>query len=231
VHEVLGSGTFGQVAAVVRNDNKKGYAMKIIKSKKAYFQFVNTYEIKILQILNKYEDKLAGIFDNTGTIYLTIKLLETYQKPVGEPSARKLKGEDLWGEEGEYDKKIITLKDTFEHATHMILMFEKLDMSLLDLLKIANFQGFTLNVIAKFGEQILNGLKILKRKKIVHCDLKPENILLMKYIFDTNPTQTPLAKRRTDSKSLIWDPPVLKNTSRSNTYNPVTTEAQRSCLA
>ena len=75
----------------------------------------------------------------------------------------------------------------------MILMFEKLDMSLLDLLKIANFQGFTLNVIAKFGEQILNGLKILKRKKIVHCDLKPENILLMKYIFDTNPTLTPLA--------------------------------------
>lgn len=68
MHEVLGSGTFGQVAAVVRNDNKKGYAMKIIKSKKAYFQFVNTYEIKILQILNKYEDKLAGIFNSTGII-------------------------------------------------------------------------------------------------------------------------------------------------------------------
>jgi dual specificity protein kinase YAK1 len=73
-------------------------------------------------------------------------------------------------------------------------MFEKLDMSLLDLLKIANFQGFTLNVIAKFGEQILNGLKILKRKKIVHCDLKPENILLMKLIFDTNLTLTPPSK-------------------------------------
>merc|ERR1711935_1259818 len=98
---------------------------------------------------------------------------------MGDPSARKLKGEDLWAEEGEYDKKIINLKDTFEYSTHMVLLFEKLDMSLLDLLKIANFQGFTLNVIAKFGEQILSGLKILKRKKIVHCDLKPENILLM----------------------------------------------------
>lgn len=69
--------------------------------------------------------------------------------------------------------------DKFEYATHMVLMFEKMDMSLLDLLKIAGFQGFTLNVISKFGEQILAGIQLLKKKKIVHCDLKPENILLM----------------------------------------------------
>ena len=118
--------------------------MKIIKSKKAYFQFVNTYEIKILELLNHYENKLA----------------QSFQKPHDQPSSRHIKGEELYADEGEYEKKIIVMKDKFEYATHMVLLFEKLDMSLLDLLKIAGFQGFTLNVISKFGEQILGGLQI-----------------------------------------------------------------------
>jgi len=114
VHEVLGSGTFGQVASVTRTDNKRQMAMKIIKSKKAFFQFVNTYEIKILKLLNKYENKLAANF----------------VKSTDAPSSRKIKGTELFEEEGEYDKKIICMNDCFEHATHMVLMFEKLDISL-----------------------------------------------------------------------------------------------------
>ena len=60
---------------------------------------------------------------------------------------------------------------------HNLLVFEKLDLSLHDLLKLGDFQGFTLDVIAKFGYQILSGLNILKKQKIAHCDIKLQNLL------------------------------------------------------
>jgi len=67
--------------------------MKVIKSKKAYFQFVNTYEVKILELLNRYEDKLA----------------ESYKKENPDPQIRAQKGEELYAQEGDYDKKIIVM--------------------------------------------------------------------------------------------------------------------------
>jgi serine/threonine protein kinase len=108
------------------------------------------YEVKILGVINKFEKKLRE-----GKV--TLK-----------------------GVEPKKYSRIISLYEKFQFKEHMVLVMEKLDMSVFDLLKIANFQGFTLNVIKKFGKHILEGLCILKKNKIVHCDLKPENILLMK---------------------------------------------------
>jgi dual specificity tyrosine-phosphorylation-regulated kinase 2/3/4 len=39
-------------------------------------------------------------------------------------------------------------------------------------------KGFSLRLIRKFAQSILECLELLKRKNIIHCDLKPENILL-----------------------------------------------------
>lgn len=65
--------------------------MKIIKNKKAYFQFVKNYEIKILKLLNEHEEKLA----------------QKNKKPDNCNSNKKEKGEELLAEAREYDKKII----------------------------------------------------------------------------------------------------------------------------
>jgi serine/threonine protein kinase len=148
--EVLGKGTFGQVVHVVEKSSGKEFAAKIIKSKKNYTQFVLNYEVKILSVLNKYEKKAKD---------------------------SKVKGE---GSDVKKKSRIICLYEKFVFKDHIVLIMEKLDMSVFDLLKIANFQGFTLNVIRKFGRHILEGLSVLKKNKIVHCDLKPENILLIK---------------------------------------------------
>lgn len=150
VKEALGKGTFGQVVLVEEKLSGKEYAAKIIKSKQNYAEFALNYEVKILSLLNKYERKI-----NSG---------KTIVEGV-EPS------------EG---TRLIKLIQKFKFKNHLVLIFEKLDMSMFDLLKLANFQGFTMNVIAKFGIHILNGLSILKSAKIVHCDLKPENIMLVK---------------------------------------------------
>ena len=148
--EVLGKGTFGQVVHVSEKKSGRDFAAKIIKSKNNYAKFVLNYEVKILSVLNRYEKKLRD-----GKV--TLK-----------------------GVEPKKNSRIISLYEKFMFKDHMVLIMEKLDMSVYDLLEIADFQGFTLNVIRKFGRHILEGLCILKKNKIVHCDLKPENILLVK---------------------------------------------------
>ena len=46
---------------------------------------------------------------------------------------------EIKGIEPAENTRIITLLEKFMYQNHMILIFEKLDMSLFDLLKIANF--------------------------------------------------------------------------------------------
>lgn len=86
---------------------------------------------------------------------------------------------DIEGIEVAEHSRVINLVEKFMFKKHMVLIFEKLDMSLLDLMELAECQGLTLNVVRKLGRNILEGLCVLKKAKIVHCDLKPENIMLI----------------------------------------------------
>ena len=63
---------------------------------------------------------------------------------------------------------------------HQCLVFEMLSYNLYDLLRHTNFKGVSLNLIRKFGKQILKALCFLALRdvSVIHCDLKPENILL-----------------------------------------------------
>ena len=60
----------------------------------------------------------------------------------------------------------------------MCLVFELLSYNLYDLLRLTKFRGVSLNLIRKFGKQIIASLYVLAEARIIHCDLKPENILL-----------------------------------------------------
>ena len=63
---------------------------------------------------------------------------------------------------------------------HQCLVFEMLSYNLYDLLRHTTFKGVSLNLIRKFGKQILKALCFLALRdvSVIHCDLKPENILL-----------------------------------------------------
>lgn len=128
----------------------KQYAAKVIKSKERYAEFALNFEVKVLQQVNKYERRFKA-----GKI-------------------------DIEGIEVSDHSRVISLVEKFMFKKHMVLIFEKLDMSLLDLMELAECQGLTLNVVRKLGRNILEGLCVLKKAKIVHCDLKPENIMLIK---------------------------------------------------
>jgi dual specificity tyrosine-phosphorylation-regulated kinase 1 len=66
------------------------------------------------------------------------------------------------------------------YRNHQCLVFEMLSLNLYELLKNTQFGGVSLNLIRKFGKQVLKALAFLAKSDvdIIHCDLKPENILL-----------------------------------------------------
>jgi serine/threonine protein kinase len=61
---------------------------------------------------------------------------------------------------------------------HICIVFELLSLNLREFLRQSNFTGSPLSLIRRFSLQILQGLRLLYRLRIVHCDLKPDNILL-----------------------------------------------------
>jgi dual specificity protein kinase YAK1 len=79
------------------------------------------------------------------------------------------------------DHHILRLKDTFIHKQHLCLVFELLSVNLYELIKQNQFRGLSTTLVRVFAQQLLNGLCLLNKAKLIHCDLKPENILLKKY--------------------------------------------------
>lgn len=60
----------------------------------------------------------------------------------------------------------------------MCICTELLGINLYELIKLNKFKGLPIPLVRHFTKQILEGLKFLESKEIIHCDLKPENILI-----------------------------------------------------
>jgi len=75
---------------------------------------------------------------------------------------------------------IIHLMDTFLFRNHLCIVFECMSLNLYELIKNNNYQGLSMGLIRRFAQQMLTGLKTLRKLRIIHCDLKPENVLLCK---------------------------------------------------
>lgn len=73
---------------------------------------------------------------------------------------------------------IVQMRDYFVYRNHVCIVFELLSYSLLEILRMTHFYGLGLKIIQFFADQLLQGLIVLERNKIIHCDLKPENVLL-----------------------------------------------------
>ncbi|KAL8947147.1 MAG: hypothetical protein Q9222_006541 [Ikaeria aurantiellina] len=76
------------------------------------------------------------------------------------------------------DHHLLRLRDTFIHKQHLCLVFELLSVNLYELIKQNQFRGLSTTLVRVFAQQLLNGLSLLNKARLIHCDLKPENILL-----------------------------------------------------
>ena len=75
------------------------------------------------------------------------------------------------------ESPIVRMLDFFVFRDHLCIVFELLSASLYDLLKETQFFGLSLNFSRLIISQILEGMKVIKEARLIHCDLKPENIL------------------------------------------------------
>lgn len=72
---------------------------------------------------------------------------------------------------------VVRMLDFFVFRNHLCIVFELLSASLYDMLKETQFNGVSLNFSRLIISKILEGMKVLKEARLIHCDLKPENIL------------------------------------------------------
>lgn len=157
VEETLGKGAYATVFLVKSLKNQKYYAAKILKDDPDAIKLCIKHEKKILIDLNKQEKTILK------------------QLAEEEPPKKRLTS-----------SRIVILKDYFAikqefpvPVAHFVLVFEKLDISLYNLLESTDYQGLTLCMIKQLAQYTLEGLSFLKLRKITHSDIKPENIMLV----------------------------------------------------
>jgi serine/threonine protein kinase len=132
------------------------------------------------------------------------------------------------------DHHLLRLKDTFIHRQHLCLVFELLSVNLYELIKQNQFRGLSTTLVRVFAQQLINGLALLGKAKLIHCDLKPENILLKKSV--TLPIIYPrtsdpcVVSRAQSSRSSISDLPVTNDRLSTHTFNRASTALLKCCL-
>ena len=77
-----------------------------------------------------------------------------------------------------HHNNIVTLQDVFHSKNHLTLVLEFCDVDLRKYIKLKKGSPLSLAEIKSFSYQILDGIKYLHSKNIVHRDIKPQNLLI-----------------------------------------------------
>lgn len=149
------------------------YEIEYLIGKGSFGQVVRAYDsITRCPVAIKIIKNRKAFYDQAHVEVKLLKLMRSYQSGNGKNA------DDLQGMIGK--NNIVEFKTHFIWHDHLCLVFELLSHNLYDLLKSTRYQGISLNLTRKFGQQILSALEFLAKPElgIIHCDLKPENILL-----------------------------------------------------
>lgn len=149
------------------------YEIEHLIGKGSFGQVVRAYDnVSRCPVAIKIIKNRKAFYDQAHVEVKLLKLIRSYQ------NGRERDHSDLQELVGK--SNIVEFKTHFIWHDHLCLVFELLSHNLYDLLKSTRYQGISLNLTRRFGQQILSALEFLARPElgIIHCDLKPENILL-----------------------------------------------------
>ena len=137
------------------------------------------YRYEILNVLGKgsFGKVLKCIDHKNGklvAVKMTINRATFHNQALIE--ADILRALSMWDVKDKYH--LIRYTAHFSFREHLCISTELLGINLYELLKFNKFKGLDLRLIRHFTKQLLEGLRFLDCKEIIHCDLKPENILL-----------------------------------------------------
>lgn len=168
---LLGQGTFAQVFHCIEKNTGQSVAVKIVKNKPAYTRQA-AVEIDVFRKLNAQDQERDGTESPVNDDRKSSPSQEDSRKSESEQSSNPTRPDMKGGD------SIIRLGYYFMHRSHLCLVFEMLGPNLYELLKKRQFRGLPIGAVRTMIRQAIEGIKLLGKKKVVHCDLKPENILM-----------------------------------------------------
>lgn len=173
------------------SENKVKYSSEEGKDRnkdEGHYKYTIGEIIKDYKILKHISDGTFGrvfeVLNMKNNQIFAMKIIRAVERYVESAKTEAEILKDLHGFDLEDRFHIVRLFEEFEHGKNYCMVFEKLGLSLYELLKKNDYKGYPIHLIQSFLKQILVSIGFLHQHCLTHTDLKPENILLMsdKYI-------------------------------------------------
>lgn len=137
------------------------------------------YRYETLKVLGKGSfGQVLKVYDHKTRQHVALKIVRNEKRFTRQAQEEIRILEHLKKQDPEGTCNVVHLIDHFQFRNHVCITFELLNINLYELIKKNKFQGFSLQLVRKFGHSILQCMELAHRNRIIHCDLKPENILL-----------------------------------------------------
>ncbi|GBF94279.1 dual-specificity tyrosine-(Y)-phosphorylation regulated kinase [Raphidocelis subcapitata] len=137
------------------------------------------YRYEVLGVLGKGSfGQVLKVLDYKTGSYGALKIIRNKKRFHHQAQVELKVLQHLRSHDPEDAHNVIHIAESFTFRGHLCITFEMLSINLYEFIKQNNFAGLSLNLVRRFGSQILQTLKFLRRHRLIHCDLKPENILL-----------------------------------------------------
>eukprot|EP01036_Dinobryon_divergens_P028699 gene28699-37687_t len=124
--------------------------------------------------------KVFQCYDTKREKSLAVKVIRSIKKYIESAQIEADILDDVFEQQKRLEVEFcVKMYASFRFDGHYCLVFERLGLSLFDLVKKNDYKPFPLRTVKAISKQLLEALHFLKRINLIHTDLKLENVLFV----------------------------------------------------